>query len=136
MKTTDILLDPNDKYIKYIQTSKHYLNDPKHMFNSDAHSIGRLQGEQALIDWLKGYQYPKPIQTAQYIMQNIVSVKYPEFNQINVNTYIDKTIIELPYLCQLTHDKFEREYESAKPIWGWNQWAVGIKFDTRVYRKL
>jgi hypothetical protein len=108
MKT--ILIEPNEKYIKYIETSLHYMNDPKFMFNDSLHSVGRLQGFNAVVSFLKYYSYSKPNEVAKYVMENIVTVKYSEFIKININSYINKEIKDLNLVCQYTHNKFEKEF--------------------------
>lgn len=127
-----MLLEPNQKYIAYVETSKHYLNDPKHMLNNDLHTMMRHGGLEDVIWFLKHYKFEKPVEKAKAWYEVYKDIKVYDF--VNPNTYINKTLFELPARCQETHRKFEREYENSKPVWDWWQWALGYEYDPKKYR--
>jgi hypothetical protein len=128
------LLQPTAKYVDYIAKSKHYLNDPKHMYNDDLHALGRLQGYDAVLFYLKKFGHEKPTEAAKYVMEQLVTIKHPEFSKLNPNTYVDKELHELPLYVQNAHKRENERAEAMKPRWGWNEWAVGIKYDKNIYR--
>jgi hypothetical protein len=105
-----LLLNPPQKYINYVENSLHYMNCPKHMYNEDLHTVGRLQGFEPLVNFLKWAGCTTPIKTANYVLENIVKIKYPEFAKLNTNSYINKDIKDLNANCRLTHKKFEIEF--------------------------
>ena len=90
------LLEPTQKYINYIEHSKHYLNCPKCMFNSDLDSMYR-QGcmNETSVDkvaWLlKYYNYPNPTKTATEFVEQRNKISLKEFDTLNVNSYIQRT---------------------------------------------
>ena len=129
-----MLIEPNEKYTKHIETSKHYLNDPKFMLNSDLKSIYQGGGRYFVETYLKSWDFAKPYATSLEFEEEFGAMSMTEFTKINPNTYLDKKVIELPVRAQLTDKRLNREAELAKPIWGWMDWAVGTKYDKRIYQ--
>ncbi len=129
-----MLLEPNEKFRKHIETSKHYLNCPKFWLNSNLHDMMRQGGLEYIIWFLKLYKFSKPVEKAKEWYEAYKDVKVYDF--VNPNSYIDKELKDLPVRCQETHWKFEREFERSKKVWGWWEWAVGIEFDKNIHRRV
>lgn len=91
-----MLLEPTEKYVNFIENSKHFLNCPKHMFNHDIDCLYR-QGiafsEDKAIEFVTNhllyYGFKKPRQTAVKWVKWRDNITTQEFNKINVNSYID-----------------------------------------------
>ncbi len=88
-----MLLEPTNKYIDHNFRSKHYLNCPKHMFNSNVNDLVRgYTTEKAtanLRDMFTYYGYP--LKNLAEIVEYHQNIHVQEFNKLNVNPYIDKT---------------------------------------------
>jgi hypothetical protein len=128
----DFLLEPNYNYVCEVESGLHCLSDPKQKFNDDLHTIGRLQGIDALIVFLKLFKYPKPDETAQYVYNNFVCIPIYDFNKINLDKYKGLKLFEYPERIQnkfnSLSDKFERE---SKRTYSYDDWAVGVKYDKK-----
>ncbi len=87
-----MILTPSDKYVNYIFYSKHFLNCPTHMFNSNISDLVRGYDTQKAMDnlrcFFKQYQFKyttkELIDIVSYHANNIL-----EFFKLNVNPYID-----------------------------------------------
>jgi hypothetical protein len=128
----DFLLEPSYTYICEVESGLHCLSDPKQKFNDDLHSIGRLQGINALIVFLTVFKYPQPHKTAQYVYDNFVCIPIYDFNKLNVDKYNGLKLCEYPKHIQNTFnglcDKFER---NSKRTYSYNDWALGVKYDKK-----
>lgn len=128
------LLEPNDIYINEVESGLHCLSDPKQKFNEDLHGIGRMQGVNALIVFLKFYKYPSPIKTAQYVYDNFVCIPIYEFVKINVDKYNGYKLYEYPKRIQNTFNSMTENFErQSKRKYSYNDWAIGLKYDERFF---
>lgn len=93
------LIEPTTKYINKIENSWHYLNCPKHMLNHDLdcqfrQAMGYDDKQMAvkfITDYLKSYNVPNSLNTAIRFVTWRMSIKLKEFNDININPYVDET---------------------------------------------
>lgn len=89
-----MILSPSEKYINYIENSRHYLNCPKHMFNHQIHSIIRLChghldiARQRVRDAFTYYNMP--LKDIDKLIEWHWNISEEEFNKLNPNPYIDK----------------------------------------------
>ena len=86
-----MLLEPTEKYSKYIFNSKHYLNCPKHMFNFNVNSLVRGYDREIAISNLRWFfgKYGYPLKDVESIVDYHMNIKVWNFDKINVNSYID-----------------------------------------------
>lgn len=91
------LIEPTPKFVEYVYLSSHYLNCPKHILNHTLDCFYRQfydnhdKAVNAIADTLKKYQFTKPIETAKQFVFERSQTKMAEFDELNVNAYIDKT---------------------------------------------
>lgn len=88
-----MLLDPNDKFIKYIHESEHYLNSPKHMFNHFIRSLIRGYSPDHVRENLKVFFKQCGYNISDKKLEELhafhLSVTEKEFNELNVNDVLD-----------------------------------------------
>lgn len=89
-----MLLIPNEKYINFIENSKHYLNDPKFMFNCDIDNLyrqGIVFSKEKAIEFIENffnnYKYKG---NAKKWVEWRETIDINEFGKLNKNSYIDK----------------------------------------------
>ena len=89
-----MIFNPTDKYINYIENSKHYLNCPKHMFNDQLHSMIRLCkghldiARERVRDAFK--HYGMPLKDIDKVIEWHWNISQAELNKLNPNPYLDK----------------------------------------------
>lgn len=128
------LYQPNATYIHQIETGNHYLNCPKHMFNETLHQLTRGQGYLSVLSFLMGIHYPQAKKVAQEVYDNFTGVSPQQLRDNNPNPYMDLPLSALPAIVQSTDAKLNQEWEQSKHKWTWWDWALGIKFDSRIHR--
>jgi len=95
-----MLLNPTEKYINYIENSKHYLNCPKYMFNYDLdcmyrQGVGDGKAVENVEFYLKKYDYPSPNETAKEFVDFRNSISLKDFDNLNINPYIKETPLHI-----------------------------------------
>ena len=89
-----MLIEPNKKYINYIENSKHYLNDPKYMLNHDLDCLyrqGIVFSKEKAIEYVENYlKFYQINSNATKWVEWRDSIDIVKFNKLNKNTYIDK----------------------------------------------
>lgn len=129
------LYTPNATYIHRVETGNNYLNCPKFLFNEALHGIVRIQGKLALMGFLNDINYPNRKKLLDEIYDNFINVSPSELKEVNINSYLDKPLENLPELCLATDAKISHRVKMGKPIWDWVMWAIGIKFDQKKHRE-
>lgn len=86
-----MLLNPSYKYISFILYSKHYLNDPKFLFNEAVNALVRGYDFDKACDNLRAFfkQVNYPLKDVTKIVEYHKSISITELMKINVNTYLD-----------------------------------------------
>lgn len=126
------LINPSEKYINYILNSWHYLNDPKHMLNYDLDCMyrqGIVEGKNKAIEfvewYLNHYSIPSPHTTAVNFVEWRNSITLKQFDEINVNSYIDKLPPHVLFIDKKVNDWTEAHTEYYPAIYGGGVKSVG-----------
>ena len=115
-----MLIKANYKFIKHIFNSWHYLNCPTHMLNNDLHTMYRqgLFNGKSLSNiefYLRLYGLPKPALTALALYEFYQTISTPDFNKLNVNSYVDNT----PAYVDKLHVEINAFFENTREYY-WN----------------
>lgn len=130
----NFLLEPNGNYISEVENGLHCLSDPKQKFNDDLHTIGRMQGIDALIEFLKIYKYSNPHKTAQYVYDNFICIPIYEFVKINLDKYSGLKLCQYPQRIQNKFNDWSCHFErQSKRQYSYDDWAIGKKYDKKIF---
>jgi hypothetical protein len=126
------LVNPTGKFIDYILNSWHYLNDPKHMLNYHLDCMyrqGIVEGKQKAIEFVewycKNYNVPEPHKTAVEFVEWRYSITLKQFDEINVNTFIDNFPPHVLSIDKKVNDWTEAHTEYYPAIYGGGVKSVG-----------
>jgi len=116
------LFEPNINFRTKHCKSDNYLNCPKFIFNWDLFSLSRnieKTDEQLIMDisnYLKYYNFEKPISLAGEIVKEFKDAKIDEFREININVYLNRSIEQIPNGKQM-NEKFDKMAKIEKEYW-------------------
>ena len=92
-----MLVETNRNYVERVEGSKHFLNCPKHILNHTLDCFYRqfhdnkAKAIEVIHSYLKDYNIESPKQKAIQFVEWRSSITIQEFNNINVNSYVDNS---------------------------------------------
>ena len=120
-----MLVSPSFEFVNYVERSAHFLNCPKHILNHDLDCMYRqskgLNNGKA-VEWissyLKQYKIENPIESAKSFVAFRESISIREFNELNVNSYIDKLPPHIQAKNNSVSKWIEQHTEYYPTLWG------------------